>query len=62
MGALDGLSVTEVPLAKLRPAPRNANELAPETLAKIRASIKELGVVENLVVRPLTEGGYSQTC
>jgi len=44
--------VRQIPLAQLRPAEWNANVVPPATLKKIRASIEDFGVVENLVVRP----------
>lgn len=45
--------ITWIPLDQLRPADWNANVVAPAQLKKIRASIEEFGIVENLVVRPL---------
>src|SRR5713101_4222726 len=40
------------PLARLRAAPWNANRVSAKILGKIRRSIEEFGVVENLVARP----------
>jgi hypothetical protein len=44
-----------VPLERLHRAEWNANVVPPETLAKVRRSIEEFGVVENLVARPHPE-------
>jgi DNA modification methylase len=46
------LEVVELPLEHLHPAPWNANRVPARTLARIRRSIEQFGVVENLVVRP----------
>jgi DNA modification methylase len=46
------MQVESIPLALLRPAPWNANRVSRATRAKIRRSIEEFGLVENLVVRP----------
>lgn len=54
-----GFEIKELPLEALRPADWNANVVAPAILTKIRASIEQFGVVENLVVRPHpSEHGY----
>src|SRR5439155_5246864 len=42
----------QIPLSRLRAAPWNANRVPARVLAKIRRSIQEFGVVENLVARP----------
>ena len=42
-------AVRDIPLECLRAAEWNANEVPPSTLKKIRASIEDFGVVENLV-------------
>ena len=42
----------QIPLARLRAAPWNANRVPAAILRKIRRSIEEFGVVENLVARP----------
>lgn len=47
-----GFEIKELPLEELRPADWNANVVPLVILRKIRASIEEFGVVENLVVRP----------
>lgn len=47
-----GFEIKQLPLEALRPAGWNANVVPPAILRKIRASIEEFGVVENLVVRP----------
>jgi ParB-like chromosome segregation protein Spo0J len=46
------MDVQLIPLARLRAAPWNANRVSAGTLARIRRSIEEFGVVENLVARP----------
>jgi DNA modification methylase len=46
------MSTIEVPLARLEEAAWNANRLPAALLAKLRRSIGEFGVVENLVARP----------
>jgi ParB-like chromosome segregation protein Spo0J len=46
------VDVVAIPLAKLHRADWNANRVGEETLQKIRRSIEQFGVVENLVVRP----------
>ena len=43
---------TKADLARLRAAPWNANRVPAAILRKIRRSIEEFGVVENLVARP----------
>jgi ParB-like chromosome segregation protein Spo0J len=45
------MEVQLISLARLRAAPWNANRVSGATLAKIRRSIEEFGVVENLVAR-----------
>jgi DNA modification methylase len=47
------LRVRQVPLARLHPAPWNSNVVPPSILAKVRRSIADFGIVENLVARPL---------
>src|SRR5579864_281769 len=46
------LAAVEVPLALLCEAEWNANRVSPALLAKVRRSIVEFGMVENLVARP----------
>ena len=46
------MNVRELPLSLLAEADWNANRVPPSLLAKIRRSIAEFGVVENLVARP----------
>ena len=46
------MDVQLIPLTRLRAAPWNANRVSAATLAKVRRSIEEFGVVENLVARP----------
>jgi ParB family chromosome partitioning protein len=52
------MKLTTVKLGELHEAQWNANRVSKATLEKIRTSIERYGVVENLVVRPRTEGGY----
>jgi DNA modification methylase len=52
------LAIKTVPLDELHNAPWNANRVPDDVLAKIRHSIVEFGVVENLVARKRDEGGY----
>src|SRR5579862_2104115 len=49
------MDVQQVALARLRAAPWNANRVSGAVRAKIRRSIEEFGVVENLVARPHPE-------
>jgi len=46
------MDVVQLPIAKLHRAEWNANRVDDETMGKIRHSIEQFGVVENLVVRP----------
>ncbi len=46
------LTVTQIPLAVLVEASWNANRVPSATLRKIRRSLVEFGVVENLIARP----------
>jgi DNA modification methylase len=43
---------TDIPLDLLEPAPWNPNRVSDEILSKLRRSIVDFGIVENLVVRP----------
>lgn len=54
------LEIRRLPLTSLHPAAWNANHVPEKTLAKIRRSLQEFGVVENLVVRPHPDlaGGF----
>ena len=52
------LDVRQLPVAELHPAPWNANRVSDDTLAKVRKSLTDFGIVENLVARPRTGGGY----
>lgn len=52
------LKVKQVPVSELHTAPWNANRVPEDTLAKVRRSLEDFGVVENLVARPRPDGGY----
>jgi hypothetical protein len=53
--AVRRLDVHDLDIRTLMPALWNANHVTREVMAKIRASIREYGIVENLVVRPHPE-------
>src|SRR5438874_13112694 len=48
----DGMELWSIPLALLIEAPWNANRMPAPLLAKLRRSVSEFGLVENLVARP----------
>ncbi|MHB1006526.1 MAG: ParB/RepB/Spo0J family partition protein [Chloroflexota bacterium] len=50
------MEIKQIPLDSLRPAKWSPNLMAPERLAKLRRSVAEFGLVENLVVRPNGDG------
>jgi site-specific DNA-methyltransferase (adenine-specific) len=52
------LAVKQVAVRSLHNAPWNANRVPEDVLAKIRHSIEEFGIVENLVARKRDGGGY----
>jgi DNA modification methylase len=52
------LKVKQIAVDELHNAPWNANRVPDDVLDKVRRSIAEFGVVENLVARPRPEGGY----
>lgn len=58
MASPPALQVRQIPLARLHEAPWNANVMTDATLAKVRQSVEQFGVVENLVVRPLPRRGH----
>src|SRR5438128_4309499 len=47
-----GLTSKQIPLEQLLEAEWNANRVKPGLLAKLRRSLEQFGVVENLVARP----------
>jgi DNA modification methylase len=49
------MDVQQIPLASLVEAPWNPNRMPPALLARLRRSVVEFGVVENLVARPHPE-------
>ena len=49
---------TDLPLAKLREAPWNANSMDEEMLNHLKESISRYGLVENLVVRKMSDENY----
>jgi ParB family chromosome partitioning protein len=55
----DGARFAEVPVADVRPNPRQPRTVFDEdALAELVESIKEVGLLQPVVVRPLDEGGY----
>lgn len=49
----------EIDIEEIQPAPRQARQMFDqEKLTELAASIKEHGVIQPVVVRPLQEGGY----
>ncbi len=49
----------EVPLAEIKPNPKQPRQVfAQEEMDELVASIKEIGVLQPVVVRPLSAGGY----
>ena len=49
---------TILPLAQLKKSTWSPNEMTAEMLVKLHESITRFGIVENLVVRPMSEGTY----
>lgn len=58
MSAPAALKVRMVPLRDLHNAPWNANRVTDDVLEKVRRSVADFGIVENLVARPRPEGGF----
>lgn len=52
------MQIVELPLDNLKEAPWNANEMDPAMLDHLAESISRYGMVQNLVVRPLSDGFY----
>ena len=52
------LTVKQVPVGQLHNAPWNANRVSDDVLSKIKRSVEEFGIVENLVARKREDGGY----
>jgi ParB family chromosome partitioning protein len=52
------MNLVYLPLAQLKEAPWNSNQIEEAMLNRLRESITRYGLVENLVVRPLDNGGY----
>ena len=52
------LKVKQIPVSELHNAPWNANRVPDDVLEKVRRSIADFGVVENLVARERPDGGY----
>ncbi|BDG61864.1 ParB/RepB/Spo0J family partition protein [Caldinitratiruptor microaerophilus] len=58
IGPVDREQVQELPLDRIRPNPRQPRKaFAPEALEELAASIREHGVVQPVLVRPV-DGGY----
>lgn len=59
VGSLRERDVTYLPVDSLLPNPLQPRRLfAPEALAELSKSIKEMGVIQPIIVRPVTEGRY----
>lgn len=52
------LKVRQIAVGELQPAPWNANVVPDDVLEKVRRSLTDFGVVENLVARSMPGGGY----
>ena len=52
------MQTTELQLTQLQPAIWNANRMDDAALDRLRESLARYGLVQNLVVRPITEGTY----
>lgn len=52
------MEIIELPLCKLLPAPWNANQMDEVMLNRLKESVKRYGVVENLVVRKMTNDTF----
>jgi ParB family transcriptional regulator, chromosome partitioning protein len=52
------MEIVNLPLEKLKSASWNSNQMDTETMKKLRESIRRYGVVENLVVRKLSEEAF----
>ncbi|MBI4203212.1 MAG: ParB N-terminal domain-containing protein [Chloroflexi bacterium] len=52
------MQVIDLPLSRLRPASWNSNVMDEAALQRLRSSIRQYGLVENLVVRSLSDGLY----
>jgi ParB family transcriptional regulator, chromosome partitioning protein len=52
------MQVVDLPLEKLHEAPWNPNTMDKETLAKLKRSLAQYGLVTNLVVRPIGDDTY----
>jgi ParB family chromosome partitioning protein len=52
------MEIQHIAIDRLRAAEWNPNIMTPEQLGKLRKSIEEFGITENLVARPLGSGSY----
>lgn len=52
------MQIVEIPLDLLKEAPWNPNRMDAATLAKLKISISRFGLVENLVVRAISDDNY----
>ena len=52
------MQLVNLPLEQLKPAPWNSNQMDSQTLAKLKKSIQNYGLVNNLVVRKLKDQTY----
>jgi len=59
MNQVDGARFAEIPVEKVTPNPRQPREVfEEEAMAELVHSIKEVGLLQPVVVRPLAEGRY----
>ena len=52
------MRTTNLPLHQLKEAVWNSNRMDDASLGRLRRSVIRYGLVQNLVVRPLDDGGY----
>ncbi len=52
------VQIVEIPLSELKEASWNSNRMKEKTLLKLKNSIAKFGVVENLIVRKISDAGY----
>lgn len=52
------MQLLDIPLTQLKEAPWNPNQMEPETIFKLKESIRRFGIVSNLLVRKLNDGNF----